>query len=87
MTRMEVAIVPGVSLRSQPAAAFVRAACEYAAQIRILDGDKELNAKSMMGVLSLGTPACSVLTLQAEGDDEEQALQRLSPMLKTLFSN
>ena len=67
--------------------ALVRAACEYKSHIHILDGDKIVNAKSMMGVLSLGTPRGTQLVLEAEGTDEATAVHRLAPMVHKLYSD
>ncbi len=85
MKSQEIVVAPGGCLRSQPVAAFVCAACEFSSELRIVQGEKIINAKSMMGVLSLGAQRTKTLTLEAEGPDERQALERLVPMLKRLF--
>ena len=87
MVRRVIEIEKGCALRSQPAAELVRAACEYEAHVRIVDGDKIVNAKSMMGVLSLGTPRGTRLVLEAEGTDEATAVNRLAPMVHKLYSD
>ena len=87
MIRQEIDVAKGCALHSQPAAALVRAACEYKSHIHILDGDKSVNAKSMMGVLSLGTPRGTQLVLEAEGTDEATAVHRLAPMVHKLYSD
>ena len=87
MVRRVIEIEKGCALRSQPAAELVRAACEYEARVRIVDGDKIVNAKSMMGVLSLGTPRGTQLVLEAEGTDEATAVHRLAPMVHKLYSD
>lgn len=87
MIRQEIDVAKGCALHSQPAAALVRAACEYKSHIHILDGDKIVNAKSMMGVLSLGTPQAQTLVLEAEGADEEAAAKRLYPLACALYSS
>lgn len=85
MTRLEIDIAPGGFLHSQPAAELVRCACEFAARVRIVDGKKYVNAKSMMGVLSLGTPDLPRLTLETDGSDEREAIEKLAPMVQQLF--
>ena len=87
MIRQEIDVAKGCALHSQPAAALVRVACEYKSHIHILDGDKIVNAKSMMGVLSLGTPRGTRLVLEAEGTDEATAVHRLAPMVHKLYSD
>ena len=87
MGRRVIEIEKGCALRSQPAAELVRAACEYEARVRIVDGDKIVNAKSMMGVLSLGIPQAQTLVLEADGADEEAAAKRLYPLACALYSS
>ena len=87
MVRRVIEIEKGCALRSQPAAELVRAACEYEARVHIVDGDKIVNAKSMMGVLSLGTPRGTRLVIEADGTDEATALRRVAPMVYKLYSD
>lgn len=66
MIRKEVSIQNAEGLQSKPAALLVQTACRYTSRILIEQGPKTINAKSMMGVLSLGvgpaTPSCCVST-------------------------
>ncbi len=85
MVRRKIEVAKGCALRSQPAAELVRAACEFEARVRIVDGDKTVNAKSMMGVLSLGTPQTDALFIETEGADEAPAAEKLLPLVRRLY--
>lgn len=50
----------------------------YHSKIEICCGDKCLDAKSFMSVMYASISPCTCFTLRAEGDDEQQALERLS---------
>ena len=74
MTSKEIIVTRDGGLKEQDAALFIRNANEYQSQIRIRLGEKSVNAKSLLGVLSLGVRHGAVLTVTAEGPDEEDAV-------------
>ena len=73
-------------LQSRPAALLVQEACKYVSRILIEQGNKTINVKSMMGVLSLVGPSVGEVALVIEGVDEQQALDALSPLIEEVFS-
>ena len=73
-------------LQSRPAALLVQEACKYTSRILIEQGDKTVNAKSMMGVLSLVAPTVGDITLVIDGIDEQQAMDALCPLIVEVFS-
>ena len=73
--------MPGV-LRSRNAANFVQVAGRYKSQLLIEFGNKKVNAKSMIGVLSLGVKTGDVICLIASGEDAELAMNSLERFLK-----
>ena len=77
MTSKEIIVTRDGGLKEQDAALFIRNANEYQSQIRILLGEKSVNAKSLLGVLSMGVRRGAVLTVTAEGPDEEDAVNAL----------
>jgi len=64
-------------LHARPAAEFVQKASEFDSEIDIVFEDKEVNAKSIMGVMSLGAGQGSQITLRAEGSDSKKAVEEL----------
>ena len=77
MTSKEIIVTRDGGLREEDAALFIRNANEYQSQIRIRLGEKSVNAKSLLGVLSMGVRHGAVLTVTAEGPDEEDAVNAL----------
>ena len=77
MTSKEIIVTRDGGLKEQDAALFIRNANEYQSQIRIRLGEKSVKAKSLLGVLSMGVRRGAVLTVTAEGPDEEDAVNAL----------
>ena len=77
MTSKEIIVTRDGGLKEQDAALFIRNANEYQSQIRIRLGEKSVNAKSLLGVPSMGVRHGAVLTVTAEGPDEEDAVNAL----------
>jgi phosphotransferase system HPr (HPr) family protein len=75
---------PGVDLHARPAADFVRTAMGFSSSIRVGAGDRESDAKSLLGVLALGAKAGTPLRLRADGDDATAALDALAACVVSL---
>jgi phosphocarrier protein HPr len=67
-----------VALHARPAADFVRTAMGFNADILVIKGDREADAKSLMSVLALGADGGSELLVRAEGDDASGAVDALA---------
>ncbi|MTH53791.1 HPr family phosphocarrier protein [Bacillus mangrovi] len=65
-------------LQARPAALFVQEANRYGSDIFLEKEGKKVNAKSIMGLMSLAIGTGSAITLIAEGHDEEEALEALT---------
>ena len=65
-------------LEARPAALFVQIASKYESHISILLTDKQVNAKSIMGMMSLGAIKGQEITLLVDGEDEEEAMKALT---------
>ena len=68
-------------LHARPASAVVKVATPFAADLKLVAGEKTVNLKSLMGVLSMGLTKGSAFTLRAEGDDAQQALDTVGQAL------
>lgn len=71
----------GYGLRSRQVEHIVRVANKYPCRISIEYGPKRVNAKSMMGVFSLGVPAGESMLLVADGEREGEALDELANVI------
>ncbi|WP_211340066.1 HPr family phosphocarrier protein [Solirubrobacter pauli] len=73
-----------VDLHARPAAQFVRAAMAFGARVQVAAGEREVDAKSLLSVLSLGAKGGTTLRLTAEGDDAAQAVEQLATLVAGL---
>ncbi|QIB27622.1 HPr family phosphocarrier protein [Caloranaerobacter azorensis] len=85
MYTAEVELKNETGLHARPASIFVKEASKYASDIKIIKNGKEYNAKSIMGILSLGAGKGDKLTITAEGEDEKQAIQALKALVENNF--
>jgi len=69
-------------LHARPAAAFVREARRYQSTIRVRKNGDAVDAKSILGLLSLGLGQGSVIELQVSGADERAALEALERLVR-----
>ena len=86
MIRKEVVISNQVGLHARPATFFIQKANEYKASIWVEKDDRRVNAKSLLGVLSLGIVKGTAITIIADGSDEEEAVAALSALIASDFA-
>lgn len=82
MVEKQVEVRLKTGLQARPAALFVQEANRYSSDIFLEKDGKKVNAKSIMGLMSLAISTGSVVTLIAEGHDESEALEVLSQYVK-----
>ena len=87
MISRNVTIQNNVGLHARPATFFIQKANSYKASIWVEKDDRLVNAKSLLGVLSLGIVKGMAVTLIADGTDEEEALDGLSELIATGFED
>lgn len=76
-----VGIKPG--LQARQAALFVQEANKYTSDIYLKRENRQVNAKSIMGIMSLAIAKGTEITLATDGADEEKALENLSAFVET----
>ena len=69
-------------LHNKQATYFIQRANEFRSNIWIETENRQINAKSLLGVLSMGVTPGTMVTLTAEGADEEAAVESLAQMLE-----
>ena len=69
-------------LQARQAALFVQEANRYKADVFLEKGTKKVNAKSIMGIMSLAVAKGTTVTLSADGHDEEKAIQALQVLIE-----
>lgn len=73
----KVVITNKTGLHARPAAQFVQKAGKFDSKIEIIFEEKEVNAKSIMGVMSLGVGKGNEITVRADGEDAQEAVKEL----------
>lgn len=86
MVTKEVVINNQVGLHARPATFFIQKANEFKSSIWIEKEDRRVNAKSLLGVLSLGVTKGSSIRLIADGSDEQLAIDGLCDLINSNFS-
>jgi phosphotransferase system HPr (HPr) family protein len=69
-------------LHARPAALFVQEANKYASEIFVEKQGKSVNAKSIMGIMSLAISNGAEVIIRAEGADAEQAVNKLAELIE-----
>ena len=80
----DVVITAPSGLHTRPAAEFVKAAKQFASDITVTSGGKSASAKSLFKLQTLGLTQCTNITITAEGEDEQKAVDFLVDLIPTL---
>ena len=85
MITKEVKISNAIGLHARPATFFIQKANTYSSSIWVEKDDRKVNAKSLLGVLSLGIAKGMTITIVADGQDEALAIDGLSDLIDKGF--
>ncbi|MCM3760622.1 HPr family phosphocarrier protein [Alkalihalobacillus oceani] len=83
MVKKEVVVKKKTGLQARPAALFVQEANRFNSDVYIERDSKKVNAKSIMGLMSLAVGHGAKITLVTEGRDEEEALEALVAFIES----
>ncbi|MBQ7363919.1 MAG: HPr family phosphocarrier protein [Clostridia bacterium] len=86
MISHNVTIKNSVGLHARPATFFIQKANSYKCSIWVEKEDCRVNAKSLLGVLSLGISKGTSITIIADGADEAEAVRGLTQLIDSEFS-
>ena len=86
MFSKEVTIQNSVGLHARPATFFIQKANEFKSSIWVEKDDRRVNAKSLLGVLSLGIQKGTRIMICADGPDEELAVDALVELINSNFN-
>ena len=86
MTSCQVAITNDLGLHARAAARFVHTASAFAARVRVAHRGREMDGKSIMGLLLLAAARGSLLTITAAGPDEQEAIATLRALVERGFN-
>lgn len=77
MVQQQVTVKLKTGLQARPAAFFVQEANRFASEVFVEKDNKKVNAKSIMGIMSLAISSGTDITISAEGPDASQAVNSL----------
>ncbi len=83
----DVMVKNQVGLHARPATFFIQKANEFKSSIWIEKEERRVNAKSLLGILSLGIVGGTDIRVIADGADEQQAVDALVELVESGFSN
>lgn len=75
-------ITADTGVHARPATLLVNKAGQFEAEVEMVYNDKNVNLKSIMGVMSLGIPKGAEIKVTAEGSDEEEAIKGIEEVIK-----
>ena len=81
MIKTSVVVKADPGFDGRPIALLVQEASQYASKVYIQVAEKNINAKSIMGMMTLGLDAGEEITLSANGEDEEDAMKSIENYL------
>ena len=86
MITKEIEVRNPEGLHARPATFFIHKANTFKSSVWVENGDRRANAKSLLGVLSLGIAKETKITIIADGSEEETAVEELAALIATGFA-
>ena len=85
MTSRSVTVVNQLGMHARAAAKFVHLASRYQSQVRVARDMRQMDGKSIMGILLLAAACGSVINISADGPDERAAVEALAALVQSGF--
>lgn len=85
MITEQIKIINKLGLHARAAAKFVTTASRYASDIHIIKEGSRVNGKSIMGIMMLAAAKGSILELEVEGEDQQEAFNALCCLINNRF--
>jgi phosphocarrier protein HPr len=85
MTSRDVTVVNQLGMHARAAAKFVHLAARFSARVHVARDGREIDGKSIMGLLLLAAPRGSVVRIRADGPDEQDAVSALVRLVESGF--
>ena len=85
MTEVTVTVPNRLGIHARPAALIVRAAVEFDCDVWVESPADKVNAKSIMGVMTLAASGGTAIIVSADGDEEKEAVQAVVEVIRSGF--
>lgn len=86
MIKQKIVVRSKKGIHARPASQIVQVASKFSSHVCIQYEDSEINAKSIIGILTMGIVHNETVTLTAEGEDEKQAMETLTELFRTVLT-
>ncbi len=81
MKKKDITIQVDGSIETRPVALLVQVASQFKSDIHIESGNKRVNAKSIMGMMTMGLESGEEVTVTVNGEDEDEAMEQIEAYL------
>lgn len=85
MVKETVEIINDLGLHARPSSKLTQTASQFESEVWLTKNDRRVNAKSIMGVMMLAAAKGAVLTVEANGKDEAEAVEALINLINSRF--
>ncbi len=85
MIKRDFTISNKLGLHARPSAQLTKTASQFKSAVWMTRGGRRINAKSIMGVMMLAAGHGAVVTVDADGDDEAQAIEAIGKLIDSKF--
>ncbi|GMO33445.1 MAG: HPr family phosphocarrier protein [Termitinemataceae bacterium] len=85
MIEKTVTIINRAGIHARPASLIVESTIGFKSSIHFEQGANKINAKSILGIITLGAPYKSQIKITAEGPDEQEVIDRLTQLFESKF--
>lgn len=85
MEKITVVLTNESGLHARPSSLFIKEVSKYKSEVSIVKDGQSYNAKSIMGILSMGASKGDTLTINAEGVDEKEVVAALKKLVESNF--
>ncbi len=87
MLQKEIKIINPKGIHARPSSLLVATSSKLKSSVTIIKGEKEVNGKSIMGILSLGAVCGDIIMIRTDGEDEEKALKEIESVFMMIYEN
>jgi phosphocarrier protein len=85
MIKKDIKIINELGIHARPAGMIANTSARFVCDLKLIKDKMEVNAKSIMGVMTLAAGKGAVITIVAHGTDEVQALEAVSKLFRDKF--
>ncbi|MHB0997161.1 MAG: HPr family phosphocarrier protein [Elusimicrobiales bacterium] len=85
MIKREITIINELGIHARPAGMIANTASRFASDIKLVKDGMEVNAKSIMGIMTLAAGKASVIAVEARGKDEADAVKAIEELFAKKF--